>query len=213
MNSPAHYQLYYSLRSPFARRVRIALHRLNIPFEPLEINVFDPTRTFLETNPLGTVPAMSVQIGEDKISLGDSSAILEFLHENYGGKIWPSELKVRAQVRAASTLAVGLMTQTVALYLERTRKLPALECELDFETTIEMTLHQIAQQAIFEMPWKVSDFQLTQAGYDLMTAVDYIKVRLAHVDFSAKWPELERFYQTHKNRNDLAPTAPPPSAS
>ena len=212
MNSPAHYQLYFSLRSPFARRVRIALHRLNIPFDPMEINVFDPTREFLETNPLGTVPALRVQIGKEKFALNDSSTILEFLHENYGGKIWPTELPMRAKVRAASTLAVGVMTQTVALFLERNRQLPALECELEYETNIEMTMNHIAAQAVFEMPWKISDFQLTQAGYDLMTAIDYMKLRLPNVDFALKWPELERFHQTHMNRNDLAPTAPPPQS-
>lgn len=210
MNSSIHYQLYFSLRSPFSRRVRIALHRLSLPFEPMEISVFNPTREFLETNPLGTVPALRVKKGKEEWVLRDSATILEYLHENYGEKIWPSELATRTRVRAASTLAEGLMTQTVALFLERIRKLPALECELEYETNLEMTLNHIASQPLFTAPWKVSDFQLTQAGYDLMVALDYMKLRLPSLDFAAKWPELERFFETHKNRNDLAPTAPPP---
>lgn len=211
MQTPAHYQLFYSVRSPFARRVRVALQRLNVPFTPKEINVFEPTPEFFSANPIGLVPVLTVNDGKDPFSIPDSATILEFLHDHYGQRIWPADPLARAKVRAASTLAEGIMSAAVALFLESGRKHPSLEWEKEHEDTIERILTQITKKSVMQMPWKISDFQLTQAGYDLAIALDYLDVRLARFEWKQRWPELARFQEVHRSRSDLQPTAPPPA--
>ncbi len=207
------YQLVYSIRSPFARRVRVAFSRLALPFEAKEISVFEPPAEFLAANPLGTVPVLIIRSPtgrpEESVALPDSASILEYLHENYGGKIWPSDLGVRAHVRAASTLAEGLMTETVRWFLENQRPLPFEEASAECIENIDRTLAAIAAQPWKSLPWKVSDFQLTQAGYDLAIALDYLQLRLQGYPWQTKFPELARFSELHRNRQDLAGTLPP----
>ncbi len=211
MATRSRYQLFYSLRSPFARRIRVALSRLAIDYEPKEINVFEPTEEFLNANPLGLVPVLVVHPGAERIPIPDSATILEYLHENYGEKIWPADLATRATVRAASTLAEGLMAQTVQWHLEHVRPQPSAEWLREHVENIDRTLATIHSTNLKRLPWKVSDFQLTQAGYDLYIALDYMTLRLKGLDWPTKYPELSRFLDLHRNRQDLVPSAPPPA--
>lgn len=209
LKSAPTFELYYSARSPFARRVRLALQRLLVPFEPKEINVFEPSPEFLKASPLGTVPALIVRNGGDHFTLGDSATILEYLHDTQGGKVWPSDLEVRSRVRAASTWAEGLMTNTVALFLETQRSASSQEYKFEYEENIRRTLRAIQAQPLNQLPWKVSDFQLTQAGYDLVIALEYMELRAPWMGLKEHYGELFKFLETHRKRQDLAPTAPP----
>ncbi len=213
MTIPARYQLYYSIRSPFARRVRIAMGRLGLPFEAREVNVFEPPADLLAANPLALVPVLVVNekpgVPDGTFSVPDSSTILEYLHESQGERIWPKDLALRARVRAASTLATGLMTETVRWFLEQQRESPSADWGGEAIANIERTLAAIAATPLKSPPWKVSDLQLTQAGYDLIVALEYMRLRLKGVEWEAKYPELSRFVDQHRVRQDLAPTSPP----
>jgi glutathione S-transferase len=212
MSNPSRYQLFYSLRSPFARRVRVAMQRQSISFEPKIVNVFEPTAEFLKTNPLGLVPALVVsdKPGESSSSftIADSATILEYLHENHGGRVWPADLQLRARVRAASTLAEGLMTETVRWFLENTRPSPSAEWTAESIENIDRTLRAICASPLNTAPWKISDIQMTQAGYDLVVALEYMRLRLEGYDWEAKFPDLTRFLDLHRVRQDLASSAP-----
>ncbi len=203
------FELYFSVRSPFARRVRIALQRLLVPFEAHEISVFEPSAEFLKATPLGTVPALVVRNGGDHFTLADSATILEYLHDTQGGKVWPADLEVRSRVRAASTWAEGLMTNTVALFLETQRQASSQEYKFEYEENIRRTLRAIQGQPLNQLPWKISDFQLTQAGYDLIIALEYIEIRAPWMGLREHYADLYKFLETHRKRQDLAPTAPP----
>lgn len=213
MAIPPRYQLFYSLRSPFARRVRIAFQRLGLAFEAREENVFEPTGELLASNPLATVPVLVVNgktgLHSDQIRIPDSATILEYLHENHGERIWPSELALRARVRAASTLAEGLMSETVRWFLEQQRANPSAEWSAEYLENIDRTLAAIASTSLKAPPWKISDIQLTQAAYDLIVALEYLQLRLKGLDWKAKYPELALFMESHRVRQDVAPTSPP----
>ena len=209
------YRLFISLRSPFARRVRIALHRFSIPFEAVELNVFEPTDEFLSANPLGLVPVLEIQ--ETHSFMPDSSTILEYLHENHGGQIWPEDLSARQAVRIASTLAEGLMTMTVNLFLESTRKNPDQVWTTDFQDALKRTLATIHEQSLTKFPWvnpgvNTAFGELTQAGWDLMVALEYVKLRvpasfLKGIDDN--YPKLKTYFELHQGYSALQETAPP----
>lgn len=206
MSTNPSYELFYSLRSPFARRVRVAFQRLGLAFIPRELNVFEPTAEFLSANPLGTVPVLVVGGGVGPIV--DSATILEYLHENHGSRIWPSDLSLRARVRAASTLAEGLMSETVRWFLEQARSMPSEESSREAIENIDRTLSAIAETPLGAPPWKISDLQLTQAGYDLVIALEYMQLRLKGYEWERKYPVLLRFLEYHRVRSDLATTVP-----
>lgn len=203
--------LFFSVRSPFARRVRIALQRLAVAYQEAEISVFEPTPDFLKTSPLGTVPSLIIP-GANGVTIQDSTAILEYLHDEHGGRIWPSDHSARTKVRAASVLAEGLMTNTVSWYLETQRKAPSAEWLSEFLENLDRTFSKIASQDLNALPWKLSPLQLTQAGYDLIVALQYADIRLKGFDWKTKYPTLFQFVEGHKNRGDILPTTPPQAA-
>jgi glutathione S-transferase len=213
MAIPSRYQLFYSIRSPFARRVRVAMQRLGISFDPIEMNVFEPPADFLAANPLATVPVLVVNgktgAPADRFTIPDSSTILDYLHENYGERVWPTDLALRARVRAAATLAEGIMFETVRWFLEGQRTTPSPEWTQEYVDNIERTLAVIGATSMRAPPWKISDLQLTQAGYDLIIALEYLRLRMPKFDWMSKYPELTRFLESHRVRQDLASTIPP----
>ena len=102
MTHPNTYQLFLSQRSPFARRIRLALKRLGLPVEERVIDVFGDHPDLLRLNPLGMVPTLKTPEGN---GLFDSSAILEYLDDLTGG-IWPKDRVLRAHIRQTSTLVI-----------------------------------------------------------------------------------------------------------
>ncbi|MBC7386526.1 MAG: glutathione S-transferase family protein [Cryobacterium sp.] len=211
MSPQSRYLLYFSQRSPFARRIRVALQKLTINYEAREINVFDPPADFTANAPLGQVPVLLIRDGKEVTALADSSAILDYLDDRYGGKIWPSESAARLKVRAASVLATGLMEDTVWYFLETQRPVPSKDWLQEFLANVDRTMDFIHHSNLRGMPWKVSDFQLTQAGYDLLIAIEYLEIRIQNLDWKTRYPDLVRFLELHRSRQDLAPTTPNPA--
>jgi len=72
------------------------LTQLDVPFEGIELNIFNgETRTqeFLSKNPNGRIPVAEIELGE---FLAESNAILFYFSE--GTELLPKELFFRAQV-------------------------------------------------------------------------------------------------------------------
>lgn len=186
--------LYGSSRSPFARRVRLALLSRSIPFEWKELSlheIFPPSEELLRVNPLGLIPAFESATG---LCLGDSNEILAYLDENVSA-LWHSDAETKTQLRKVSSLLQGMMTYAVrefqglqvvspdgsyredniALIL---RVLSAVEGCLSEPSTSENKM------SVFEALCKglsgklVQDNSVSQAAWDLGVALDYIDFRL-----------------------------------
>ncbi|MBU6154965.1 MAG: glutathione S-transferase family protein [Bdellovibrionales bacterium] len=172
MSHPNTYRLFLSQRSPFARRVRLALKRLDLPVEEQVIDVFGDHPEFLKLNPLGMVPALRTPEG---MALYDSSAILETL-DDLGAGIWPRDRMLRQHVRQASTLVTGMIQATVAFFQESSmHEAPSAFWIRDHFETIKR-----ARERILGSPLElfVMDQALTQAGWDLAVAKDYLDLRM-----------------------------------
>ncbi|NBW81818.1 glutathione S-transferase family protein [bacterium] len=105
-------KLYGTPRSPFARRVRLALLKSGITFEWIELSLgelFPLSDRLLKMNPLGLVPVLEL---DDGIYLLDSSEILAHIDATLCA-LWPSENPLNTQARQTSTLAHGIMTYAV----------------------------------------------------------------------------------------------------
>jgi glutathione S-transferase len=89
------YRLFDSAISGNAYKVRLMLHKLELPFERIEMDVDDgSTRQaeFLARNPVGQVPVLQLPDGS---YLAQSDAILVYFAE--GTRFWPQERLARAQ--------------------------------------------------------------------------------------------------------------------
>lgn len=73
------YRLYHFPLSPFSRKVRLVLAEKGIDVELVEERYWDHRAEFMRLNPSGKVPFLKT----DKLAVGDSSAICEYLEEVY----------------------------------------------------------------------------------------------------------------------------------
>ncbi|HZZ91332.1 MAG TPA: glutathione S-transferase family protein [Usitatibacter sp.] len=92
-------KFYHGHGSPFSWRVWLALEAKRIPYE-LEVLSFTAGDTkkpeFVAINPRHQVPT----IVDDGFALWESTVILEYLDERFGGaKLYPGDVKQRARVR------------------------------------------------------------------------------------------------------------------
>ncbi len=93
--------LYHAPVCPYARRSRITLEYLGIPYETKEIDLAAVPDSFREISPYGKVPA----IIHDGKSLFESNVINEFLDETYHGGLMPPDPLGRAHARILMAFA------------------------------------------------------------------------------------------------------------
>ncbi|MBC7396450.1 MAG: glutathione S-transferase family protein [Bdellovibrionales bacterium] len=183
MNANA-YHLYASPRSPFARRIRLALRRLSIPHEEKLIDVFEENPDFLEINPLGMVPTL---VTPDAGTLCDSANLLDYLHEKTG-KIWPVDAASRIQAKQAAFLAYGLIQSTVLLFQEtKMHETPSERWVKDHTETLERTLLYLSK--LPEILW-LQEGALTQAAWDLAVGLDYLSLRFSQIKWKDRYLSL-----------------------
>ncbi len=186
-------KLHMTLRSPFARRVRLALRRAKIKHEEIHTDVFNPTAEFLRTQPLATVPYVILETGE---VIPDSQTILEYLEARFGGGFIP----LRTHERVASTYAVGLMTATVAWLLEGQRAQPSKEFQDEQVAIITRTIGALSNlsQTLGE----------GQAFWDAAVALEYLTFRMPDFDWQKRHHALVPVLERARLNPDFVETKP-----
>jgi len=170
-------------RSPFARRVRVALHENEISFKERVFDVFQPSPELFKANPLGRVPALILENGQVLI---DSCLILQALYEDEESKFMPRDRSRRLKVFHAQSIAQGMCEKTVEYFLEKLRP----ENIQDPENLAEIDAVLVRAIGRFEEMLATSgDGYLvenggepTQADFDLGTTLAYMKFR-----YPLKW--------------------------
>jgi maleylacetoacetate isomerase len=96
--------LYHYYRSSSSYRVRIALNLKGVPYEMFPISLLQhehKSADYLKINPQGLVPTWI----DEKISLSQSLAIIEYLDERYPQpQLIPNDLILKAHVRQFSLI-------------------------------------------------------------------------------------------------------------
>ncbi|PMR72980.1 glutathione S-transferase N-terminal domain-containing protein [Billgrantia endophytica] len=113
-------RLYLSINSPYARKVRVAIHELGIAqrIEMVETDPRDPSTGFWDVNPLGKIPALSLAYGS---TIYDSPVIGEYLNELVDGALLPKDASRRWRVRTLVALGDGILDAGMAVRLEDMR--------------------------------------------------------------------------------------------
>lgn len=105
-------KLYAGWFCPFVQRAWLVLEEKQIPYQYIEINPYQKSKSFLELNPRGLVPTLGVpkstgKDGKEKVTrpLYESTVICEYLDEVYadaekhGPSLFPADAYERAQCR------------------------------------------------------------------------------------------------------------------
>lgn len=198
--------LYISLRSPFARRIRLALHRLGVSYQEKVLNVFLENPDLMQANPLGLVPTLITQHGP----ITDSANILEYLNEAYGG-IWPKDLNTRIESRQASLWAAGVMQSLVQYYQEtKMHEVPSPHWAKEHAESILNTLSTLSNAP--ERVWLSNapgSEGFTQAGWDLCVALEYMDLRLPELNWREKYPGFVSILERARKNSYFCETTPP----
>ena len=214
--SGAKFILWATPRSPFARRVRLALTLRSVPHEVRMTNVMEPSAEFLAANPLGLVPVLfDPVIGEwvpdsdTQLDLLDESPLLAELAAQ---PIWPLRTGDRARVRARSRWATGMMTASVAHFLEKNRSQDADPEVLKEhrDAILGVLAHVAGDMERSAGLWSGKEGQ-TQAGWDLGIALEYLDLRMPDIDWRKLFPVLSSFLQQCRQNPVFASTTPPPA--
>jgi glutathione S-transferase len=110
-------------RSPFTRRVAIALRHLGFAYEHRPLTAWSNLAEVREVNPVGRVPALILDSGE---VLFDSGAIIDHLDQRVGPAraLVPAEETRQREVLRVVACAMGVLEKVVAALYERTMHPP-----------------------------------------------------------------------------------------
>ncbi len=171
------YHLFTSLRSPFARRIRLVMKRLKLDCKETMLDVFQHNPALLTVNPLGMVPTL---VFPNHGPVADSATILEVLEEETGA-IWPKDFNQRIEVRKAAALVEGIMLSS-ALFFQETKmhEVPSPGWAHEHVSSIQDTLDFLSHAPSFV--W-YGDGRLTQAGWDLAVAIEYAAFRIPEINW------------------------------
>lgn len=113
-------KLFWSSRSPFARKVMIAAHELGIAdrieMERVVVDAAEPNHEVMRFNPLGRIPTLILDNGD---VLHDSAVIIEYLDDRFGGTLVPKSGDARWAALRLQALADGIMEADLRLLEER----------------------------------------------------------------------------------------------
>lgn len=202
--------LFMSLRSPFARRVRLVLEELGLDYETEVIDVFNPPASLFEINPVGRVPVLITPTGE---ALIESWQIGRYLEAHFGSHaLFSFAATSEARARSLSGLSVALMEFSVAAYLESVRG-PGVTSVDALQEYRDMARNALK---FFERELAATRGLLTYSltndlrvwDLDLGTALAYAKLRLGS-DVLEPYPSLRSYLSTVDLRASFAKTAPP----
>ena len=162
--------------SPYTRRVAIALHTLDIPFERDTRSVFSDADAMRTINPLGRIPSLVLDDGEVLI---DSAAILDYLDERVGHDraLLPARGPERRRALQIIALAAGTLDKAGAIVYERTLRPPDKQlaswlerCSVQVESGLD------ALEAMTSGDWYVGD-RLSHADIAVACVLAYFPLR------------------------------------
>lgn len=203
------YTLYMSLRSPFARRIRLILEELKVPYTTEVVDVFHTPSKYLHINPLARVPSLKLPNGEVLI---DSNVILKYLSEKYfDHPLFQNRGGKNVYFANISALSVGIMEWTVTWFLESIKAKSQQDYSTleEAEAAISRTLHYLNSELQNTINLD-STTSLENLGYwdlDLGAAVGYMHFRMKNIKLS-KYPYLNKYYDLLMQRESFKISVP-----
>ena len=179
-------QLIGMLDSPYVRRVAIALHCLNLPFDHKSLSVFRNVDEFSQINPLIKAPTLICDDGE---VLMDSTLILAYVEKLAGQTLMPEP--IADYQRSLRLIGLGLNACDKSVQIEYERKRPAEKQYQPWQSRVQSQV--IAAYDLLEpyvsAGWLVGD-RLTQADITVCVAWQFTQYIIADVVQAGRYPAL-----------------------
>ncbi len=199
-------QLYTSLTSPFARKVRVAVieKRLSNLLETVVVDPWASPDELLRSNPLSQVPTLLLDNG---LPLTNSDTIIDWLERHYPNPaLLPADEQLRTQALAIAALTQGLIECTVDIVLER-RKTPAQQGQAMIErrlTTIDRVVDTLA------IRFDVDTHHFYLDGIGVACALAYLDLRVPERNWRERSKQLTAWQAWAAERDSMRATQPPP---
>jgi glutathione S-transferase len=198
-------KLVASKTSPYARKIRVILAEKQLPFEFVPENVWDAATRIGSYNPLGKVPALVADDGEQFF---DSPVIAEYLDSMGTPRFIPAGGMERVRVKQDEALADGIMDAGILAFLERKREAarqdPAwIARQLGkAEAGIAALAKQLGSQQYLR------GNEITLGDITAGCALLWLEFRLPEVGWRAKHPSLDALAKRLEARPSFAGTRP-----
>jgi glutathione S-transferase len=176
----------------------VAFLEHGLTYHEIMEDVFHPSASLLEQNPLGRVPTVVLKNG---IRLCESQVILNAFQKTYTSSL--EELEV-------SGLMLGLCDKIVERLLESQRPEKARDPEIftDFERLLAPTLQRGEAFVLAHSPL-LGRGTLPQAAIDVGVTLAYLNLRVgAH--WQSAYPGCKKFLDGLETRASFKKTLPPP---
>lgn len=200
-------KLIGSLSSPFTRKARIVLAEKKIDYQLVLEDVWAPSTTIHQFNPLGKVPCLVMDDGE---AVFDSRVICEYVDTlSPVGKLIPQPGRERIEVRCWEALADGILDAAVLIRVEGTQRAQEHRVE-SWVTRQQRKIDEglvAMSQGLSGNAWCTGN-HYSLADIALGCALGYLDFRFAQLDWRDKHPNLEKHFSKLSQRPSFAETVP-----
>jgi len=195
--------LYWAPSSPFVRKVMVAAHELGMAdrLTLIEVTVENIVDLVSPVNPLAQIPTLVI---EDDTVLYDSTQIVAWLDERFGGSLG-GNAENRWRVAARAMAATGLMEASV---LQRNM---GAQPEGEQPTTFIARLQARRARTLDHLQETLGDAAdpVTTDVIATACALAYQDFRFAHEDWRARRPALADWFATFSERPSMQATTAP----
>lgn len=197
-----------SLTSPYVRKVRIVFLEKKVDIDLTLENVWADDTTIAANNPLGKIPCLVLDDGEN---IYDSRVIAEYADTlSPVSQLIPSNSRERATVKTWEALADGIVDASILARLEASWR-PLEEQSPAWisrqMSKIDISLRQMSLQ-LGENHW-CHGKQITLADIAVGCALGYLLLRFPALTWQAQYPNLDALYQRLMGRSSFTETSPP----
>ncbi|MBY0431623.1 MAG: glutathione S-transferase N-terminal domain-containing protein [Rhodospirillales bacterium] len=195
-------KMRYSTTSPFARKCLVVAMEAGVD-KRLELIKGEPTADagVCTENPLGKLPALTLENGE---VLFDSPVIAEYLDNLHEGpRLFPSLEAARWKALRRQALADGIADAAIAIRMERTLRPAGQQSETILARHRNAILRGLA--ALEHEPMG-DGFNIGHIA--AICTLDYVQFRLPDLDWRTGHPRLAAWHDTMAKRPSLAATLP-----
>lgn len=195
-------KLYYTRRSPYARKVRVVAEEKNIPLDLIEVDLQRKTPELLAANPLGKIPTLVL---DDGTAVYDSPVICEVLDSLHRSPpLLPEKEPERWNVLRIAALADGMMDIAVLAVLETLR--PE---EKRMQETVDRHRASLLRSAeALEKDLPSFGRSLSLGSIAVATALGYLDFRMPDLGWAAAHPKLAQWYEDFAARPSMRKTQP-----
>jgi glutathione S-transferase len=206
-------QLFYTVNSPYARKVRIVALEKHVDVELKEVVLTAPDSPVSQYNPLGKVPVLVLNDGD---AIYDSSVIVEYLDNRTPvAHLIPQDLTAKIRVRRWEALADGVCDAAVAVMLEQRRpEQQQSAAHIEKQMAKVYAGLEVLDKDLLKKKWCVNEtFSLADIALGCM--LGYFDLRFKHLRWENKawqdkFPNLAKHYGVLIKRPSFKQTMPVP---